>query len=77
MTLYAYTASLCICFAQFANLRSFEIVLSTLEILKLLTDLKIAQPLLRILEIAQKPRAQLKLTTNLFFWLEGKAHPLG
>ena len=47
-TLCAYTASLYICSAQFANLCNFKIVLHKLEILKLQTNFEIAQPLLHI-----------------------------
>ena len=48
----------CICSAQFANLRNFEIALRKLEIVKLLTNFKTGirfrncVALLRILEIA-------------------------
>ena len=43
------------CSAQFANLHNFEIVLSKLETVTLLTNFEIAQTLLHILEIVQEP----------------------
>ena len=43
----------CICFAQFANLRNFKIALRKLEIAKLQTNFEIAQPSLCNFEIAR------------------------
>ena len=49
---FLVTVHTCICSAQFANVRNFEIVLLKLEIAKLLTNFKMAQPSLRDFKIA-------------------------
>ena len=44
----------CICSAQFANSRNFEIALRKLKIVKLQTNFEIAQPSLHNFQIAQE-----------------------